>query len=100
VFIHHAADDARTAALAARLAEYLRHEGFAVAAIRPVAFKIKAGSVRYFFESDRDGARRLLRVAGRQLAEGGRAEPRVVTNFSHYARKPRTGTVELWLPNS
>jgi hypothetical protein len=45
IFIHHVADQ-RDAALAQRLADYLRGQGFTVADIRPVEFSIGKPSVR------------------------------------------------------
>lgn len=99
VFIHHAAADARQAVRAALLADRLMGEGFAVADIRTVPYRIGSARVRYFFGTDLDGARRILRAAGPLMAESsGGAAPRDPDDFTHYEPKPRPGTVEIWLP--
>lgn len=100
VFIHHAAADADGAALARELAERLGHQALAVVEVRAVPFAIGAAAtgVRYFFADDRDAARRLLRDAAPFLSATGRPPPRTPTDFTHYAPRPRPGTVEVWLP--
>jgi hypothetical protein len=99
VFIHHTAADALQAVRAGLLADELTREGFAVADIRTVSYKIGSARVRYFFREDLDGARRILRAAGPLMADGtGEAAPRDPDDFTHYEPKPYPGTVEVWLP--
>ena len=97
VFIHFTADSADGAALARRLSERLPREGFAVAGLRPVNFRIGSGGVRYFFAQDREKARRLLSAGMRALGRGASPLPRGAADFSHYAPKPQPGTIEIWL---
>jgi hypothetical protein len=97
VFIHHVADRQGETAVAQRLADYLRRQGFNVADIRPVDFSIGKPSVRYFFARDRAASQRLvkeLRRFGTSLA------PDHASDFSHFLPKPRPGNVEVWLPAS
>jgi hypothetical protein len=97
VFIHFTAGSADAAALARRLSERLPREGFAVAGLRPVNFRIGSGGVRYFFAQDREQARRLLSAGMRALGRGASPLPRGAADFSHYAPKPQPGTIEIWL---
>jgi hypothetical protein len=100
IFIHHVADHAGGAALAQRLADYLRGQGFTVADIRPVDFRIGKPSVRYFFARDRAASQRLVEELGR--FSGGRTSlaPDQASDFTHFLPKPRPGSVEVWLPAS
>ncbi len=97
VFIHYTAGSADGAALARRLGDRLPREGFAIAGLRPVNFRIGSGGVRYFFARDREEARRLLSVGMRALGRGASPLPRGAADFSHYAPKPQPGTIEIWL---
>jgi Sulfocyanin (SoxE) domain len=99
VFIHHVADHHGAAALAERLADYLRRQGYTVADIRPVDFTISKASVRYFFEDDRSASERLVDELGRFFEEGTLA-PDQASDFTHFLPKPRPGNVEVWLPAS
>jgi hypothetical protein len=100
VFIHHVADRHGDAALAQRVADHLRREGFTVADIRPVDFSIGKPSVRYFFEDDRSASERLVDELGRFFEEGTSAAPDDASDFTHFVPKPRPGTVEVWLAAS
>jgi hypothetical protein len=98
VFIHHVAEQ-RDGAVAERLAEYLRGQGFTVADIRTVDFGIGKPSVRYFFARDRAASQRLVEALGR--FEGGASlAPDRASDFTHFVPKPRPGSVEVWLPAS
>ena len=99
VFIHHVADQ-RDGALAQRLADYLRGQGFTVADIRPVDFSIGKPSVRYFFARDRAASQRLVEELGRFSAGGASLGPDHASDFTHFVPKPRPGSVEVWLPGS
>jgi Sulfocyanin (SoxE) domain/Calx-beta domain len=100
VFIHHVADHHELAALAERLADHLRRQGFTVADIRPVDFTIGKASVRYFFEHDRSASERLVDELGRFFEERTSLAPDHASDFTHYLPKPRPGNVEVWLPAS
>ena len=100
VFIHHVADHHGVAALAERLADHLRRQGFTVADIRPVDFTISKASVRYFFEDDRSASERLVDELGRFFEEGTSLSPDHASDFTHFLPKPRPGNVEVWLPAS
>jgi hypothetical protein len=97
VFIHHTAGRAGDAALAQRLADHLRGQGFTVADIRPVDFRIGKASVRYFFEDDRSASERLAADFGRFMQEAGARAPDDASDFTHFMPKPRPGNVEVWL---
>ena len=99
VFIHHVADQ-RDGALAQRLADYLRGQGFTVADIRPVDFSIGKPSVRYFFARDRAASQRLVEELGGFAAGGASLGPDHASDFTHFVPKPRPGSVEVWLPGS
>ena len=99
VFIHHVADQ-RDGALAQRLADYLRGQGFTVADIRSVDFSIGKPSVRYFFARDRAASQRLVEELGRFSAGGASLGPDHASDFTHFVPKPRPGSVEVWLPGS
>jgi hypothetical protein len=100
IFIHHTAGREGNAALAQRLAEHLRGQGFAVADIRPVDFSIGKASVRYFFEDDRSASEQVVAELGRVLEEAGARAPDQASDFTHFTPKPRPGNVEVWLPAS
>jgi hypothetical protein len=100
IFIHHTADREGDAALAQRLAEHLRSQGFAVADIRPVDFSIGKASVRYFFEDDRSASEQVIAELGRVLEDAGARAPDQASDFTHFTPKPRPGNVEVWLPAS
>jgi sulfocyanin len=99
VFIHFA-DHRKVAALAKRLADHLRRQGFIVADVRPVDFTISKPSVRYFFEDDRSASEGLVEELSRSFEEGTSLAPDHASDFTHYLPKPRPGTVEVWLPAS
>jgi Sulfocyanin (SoxE) domain len=100
VFIHHVANHHGVAAVAERLADQLRRQGFTVADIRPVDFTIGKPSVRYFFEDDRSASKRLVEELTWFFEEGTSLAPDHASDFTHYLPKPRPGTVEVWLPAS
>jgi hypothetical protein len=100
IFIHHVAGHQGDAALAQRLADYLRRQGFTVADIRPVDFSIGRPSVRYFFARDRAASQRLVDELGRFFDERTSLAPDHASDFTHYLPKPRPGNVEFWLPTS
>jgi len=100
VSIYHVADHHGVEALAERLANHLRHQGFTVADIRPVNFTISKPSVRYFLEDDRSASERLVDELGRFFEEGTTLAPDHASDFTHYLPKPRPGNVEVWLPAS
>jgi hypothetical protein len=99
IFIHHVADQ-RDGALALRLADYLRGQGFTVADIRTVDVSIDKRSVRYFFTSDRAASQRLVEQLGRFSEKGRSLAPDHASDFTHFVPKPRPGSVEVWLPAS
>jgi hypothetical protein len=78
---------------AQRLARQLQEKGYVVD-VRPVDVRIARPSVRYYFPDDRD-ATVALAASLEQSLEGG-ANPRVL-DLSHQRRKPRPGTVEVWI---
>jgi hypothetical protein len=92
VFIHHSANHQRDAALAQRLADYLRGEGFTVADIRSVHYNIGMPSVRYFFARDRAASQRLVEELGR-FSQGTSLAPDHASDFTHFLPKPRPGAV-------
>ena len=96
VFIHHTAGSEPDAAAARSLADRLNQAGFAVAGIRAVPFTIRTGSVRYYFDHDRDAARELAANYGASI---GPPDGRSLSaqDFSHYEPKPTFGTVEVWI---
>jgi hypothetical protein len=98
IFIHHVKGRSRDAALAQRLADRLRSQGFTVADIRPVDFAIGKPSVRYFFEQDHDGSERLVEALGRYFKRAPFLAPEHASDFTHFEPKPRPGNVEVWLP--
>jgi hypothetical protein len=100
IFIHHTANHQGDAALAQRLTDYLRHQGFTVAEIRTVDFNIRTPSVRYFFQRDRAASQRLVEELGRFVDEGRSLVPDHASDFTHFLPKPRPGNVEVWLPAS
>jgi hypothetical protein len=100
IFIHHAGSDVASAALAHQLASHLRRQGFAVADIRTVDFRIEKPSVRYFFGADRNESEQLVEVVQRFSDDARSRSPQRATDFTHYNPKPRPGNVEVWLPTS
>jgi hypothetical protein len=100
IFIHYASSDVASAALAHRLAGYLRDMGFAVADIRTVDLRIEKVSVRYFFGADREDSEHLVEAVERFLDDAQSQSPQRATDFTHYTPKPRPGNVEVWLPTS
>jgi hypothetical protein len=97
VFIHHFAGSSSDAALAGRLADHLRGQGFTVADIRTVDFSIGKPSVRYFFEEDRNASERLVDELGQFMEQAGARVPDQASDFTHFTPKPRPGNVEVWL---
>jgi hypothetical protein len=75
----------------------LQREGFAVADIRTVDFRIGKPSVRYFFARDRAASRRLVDELGRFFKEAPLRAPDQASDFTHFVPKPRPGNVEVWL---
>jgi hypothetical protein len=100
IFIHHDAASADDAALAPRLADHLRQEGFVIADIRPVDLRIDAPSVRYFFDRDRSDGRRLVEELNRFFDSAPNRAPARASDFTHYTPKPHPGNVEVWLSTS
>jgi hypothetical protein len=100
VFIHHTANRAGDTALAQRLADHLRGQGFTVADIRRVDFSIGKASVRYFFEGDRSASERLVAEFGRFMDQAGARSLKQASDFTPFMPKPRPGNVEIWLPAS
>jgi hypothetical protein len=100
VFIHHTANRAGETALAQRLADHLRGQGFTVADIRPVDFSIGKASVRYFFEDDRRASDRLVAEFGLFMDDAGARALKQASDFTHFLPKPRPGNVEIWLSAS
>jgi hypothetical protein len=100
VFIHHVAGHQQDAALAQRLADYLRGQGFTVADIRPVDFSIGKPSVRYFVARDHAASQRLVEQLARFFEGRTSLAPDQASDFTHYLPKPRPGNVEVWLPAS
>jgi hypothetical protein len=99
IFIHHVADQ-EDSALAQRLTDYLRGQGFIVADIRAVDVSVDKPSVRYFFTRDRAASQRLVEQLAR-ISQGGRSlAPDRASDFTHFVPKPRPGSVEVWLPAS
>lgn len=100
VFIHHVANHEGDAALARRVADHLRQQGFTVADVRPVDLSIGKPSVRYFFARDRAPSRRLVDELGRFFEAAPSRAPDQASDFAHFTPKPRPGNVEVWLPES
>jgi hypothetical protein len=100
IFIHYDSSDVASAALAHRLAGYLRDLGFAVADIRTVDFRIEKPSVRYFFGADRNDSEHLVQAVEGFFDDPQSRSPPRATDFTHYTPKPRPGNVEVWLPTS
>jgi hypothetical protein len=92
VFIHHDARSEREAAMARVVAARLRETEFEVVAVRAVPFIVRTDNARYFFNQDREGARKLAAALGAVAGSGG---PRSPQNFSYYEPKPSRGTVEI-----
>jgi hypothetical protein len=99
IFIHHVAGQ-RDGALAQRLADYLRGDGFTVTDIRAVRFSIGKPSVRYFFARDRAASQRLVEELARFPEGGTSLAPDQASDFTHFLPKPSPGNVEVWLPTS
>jgi hypothetical protein len=87
IFIHHVADQGADA-LAQRLADYLRGEGFTVTDIRAV------------FARDRAASQRLVEELARFPEGGTSLAPDQASDFTHFLPKPSPGNVEVWLPAS
>jgi hypothetical protein len=98
LFVHHSATPPQ-AAMAADIAGQLRGGGLSVIDIRRVQGAVSAGSVRFFFPTDREAAVGLAEMLG-QLYRG-RNNPREfrLLDFTHYNPKPRERTLEIWLPD-
>jgi hypothetical protein len=94
IFIHYPAHQG-DAVPAIQLAALLQTRGFHVADIRLMDVEVERPSLRYFFARDRADSRRLVDVLN---ALSVRQVPDQATDFTHFPRKPRPGTVELWLP--
>ncbi|MBL6080810.1 hypothetical protein JMJ56_22605 [Belnapia sp. T18] len=90
VFIHQPASATDGAAEA--LARRLDRQGVAVAAIRPVRVTPSAPEIRYFYEADKAAALDLVPILAGLAWR--------VRDFSSYAKPPRPGTLEMWLPGS
>ena len=98
LFVHHSATPPQ-AAMAADIAGQLRGGGLSVIDIRRIQGAVSAGSVRFFFPTDREAAAGLAEMLG-QLYRG-RNNPREfrLLDFTHYNPKPRERTLEIWLPD-
>lgn len=94
VFIHHTAGDALPAI---QLAAFLETHGFDVANIRSVRFDIDRPSVRYFFDSDQPGCRRLVEAVDAFFAKAPDRAPARAADFTAFSPKPGPGSVEVWL---
>jgi hypothetical protein len=97
LFVHHSATPLQ-AAVAADIAGRLRGGGLSVIGIRQIQGTVSAGSVRFFFPTDRDAAAGLAEMLGKLYR--GRNDPREfrLLDFTHYNPKPRERTLEIWLP--
>lgn len=89
VFIHQPTDARGGAAEA--VARRLGRQRVAVAAIRPVRATPSAPEIRYFYEADRAAAAGLARQLSGPAWR--------VRDFASYAKPPRPGTLEIWLPS-
>ena len=100
VFIHYRADQPDARNSANLLASRLERAGFQVMPPRAVHLAIDHGSVRFYADDARKAARALLaavQAAGPELSSGSAWRLR---DFSHDARRPRDGTLEIWLPST
>jgi len=98
LFVHHS-NTPPQAAVATDIAGQLRGGGLSVIDIRRIQGTISAGSVRFFFPTDREAAAGLAEMLG-QLYRG-RNDPQEfrLLDFTHYNPKPREHTLEIWLPD-
>jgi hypothetical protein len=94
ITIHYPAHG-NDAVTAIRFAALLQTRGFPVADIRLVEVEIEQPSVRYFFAGDRAESRHLVDVMSTLSVD---QAPDQATDYSHVRRKPRPGSIELWLP--
>jgi len=100
VFIRYTAGHEEDAVLARRLAAFLRLRGFAIADVRPVEKQIREPGLRYFFAGDQADAHRLLEELSWFFEPMPEKVPDHAADFTRYSPKPRSGSVEVWLPVS
>jgi hypothetical protein len=97
VFIHYSSKDPGGEQLARRAAQRLLDGGFAVPELRQVEVAIERPSVRFFFDDDRMASLAIKRIVAPLMdREPAGSTPRLV-DMRHYAPKPRTDTLELWV---
>lgn len=98
VFVHY--DDARASGVgeAGAVARDITLIGLPVADLRPVDGPIGAMRLRYFHEADRRPTEELARRLEIALT-GGVTGLTAIQDFTHYAPRPRPGTIEVWLPS-
>ena len=82
------------------LAGELERQGFEIAAVRMVPFRIGNGGVRYFFPDDRKEAGRLQVTCQALLEQDPRLRQRGPLDFTRYQPRPTPGTLEFWLPSA
>lgn len=90
VFIHHLPEDRDAAE---DLADLLAERGWRIADLRAVGAAVRAANARYYHRSDALAAATL---AGDLAEETG--APAATRNMRGFARPPRPGTLEIWLP--
>lgn len=73
------------------LAGRLRAAGTGEVEIRRVPLRVERQSIRYFHDGDRAVSQRVD-----ALVQNGRSSD--IADFTHYAPRPRRGTIEIWLP--
>jgi hypothetical protein len=90
VFVHHRAGSVAALSAAKAAAAAARRAGLPVMELRTVPATPAVPEVRFFYAADSEAAARLAR----QLGPAWR-----VRDFRHYTPPPRTGTLEVWVPN-
>jgi hypothetical protein len=100
VFIHYGMGNPGDEMRARWLAGELERQGFEIAAVRMVPFRIGNGGVRYFFPDDRKEAGRLQVTCQALLEQDSRLRQRGPLDFTRYQPRPTPGTLEFWLPSA
>jgi hypothetical protein len=100
VFVHYGTGNPADEMRARWLAGELEREGFDVAAVRMVPFRIGNGGVRYFFPDDRKDAARLQAACRQLLDQDPRLREHGPLDFTRYQPRPALGTLEFWLPST
>ena len=100
VFVHYGMGNPADEMRARWLAGELEREGFTIAAVRMVPFRIGNGGVRYFFPDDRKDAVRLQTACRQLLDRDPRLRGRGPLDFTSYQPRPAPGTLEFWLPST